>query len=99
MNGFYCTGAIDTKMFQPCSGRQSDKDSFVVGWTGNPDRSFKGFYDFVVPAVEKAASLRKGVTLKARFKGPYGTLPRFYSDVDVLLIASSADAGLKWSQP
>jgi glycosyltransferase involved in cell wall biosynthesis len=64
-----------------------------VGWTGDPHRSFKGFYDFVVPAVEKAASLRPGIVLKTRFKGPYRTLHRFYQDVDVLLIASTGDAG------
>lgn len=66
---------------------------FIVGWTGKPDRQFKGFHDYVVPAVQQAAQLRPGIELKTRFEGPVETLPRFYDDVDVILIASSADAG------
>ncbi len=66
---------------------------FVVGWTGTPNRPFKGFHDYIVPAVERAAQMRPGLELKTRFSGPLETLPRFYDDVDVILIASSADAG------
>lgn len=92
-NIFYCTGAINTRLFRPPPSRPEDKKEFVVGWTGDPRRQFKGFYDFVLPAVEKASSLRKNIVLKTRFKGPCRTLPKFYQDVDVILIASSADAG------
>jgi len=89
----YCTGAIDTKLFKPAVKTRKNERPFVVGWTGDPRRAFKGFYDFVVPAVRKASSLRPDITLKTRFKGPYRTLPKFYLDVDVILIASAADAG------
>jgi len=92
-NLYYATGAIDTNLFAPLEHVKSDEASLVVGWTGNPRRPFKGFYDFVVPAVEQAASLRPGISLKTRFSGPLRTLPRFYSDVDLLVIASIADAG------
>ena len=89
-NVHYCTGAINTRRFKTPVRKH---EGFIVGWTGDPHRSFKGFYDFVVPAVEKAASLRPGISLKTRFKGPYRTLHTFYQDVDVLLIASTGDAG------
>ena len=66
---------------------------FLVGWTGQPRTAFKGYYDFVVPAVQEAAKLRPGIELKSRFEGPLSTLPRFYDDVDVVLIASVGDSG------
>jgi hypothetical protein len=66
---------------------------FIVGWTGQPKTAFKGYYDFVVPAVQEAARLRPGIRLKSRFEGPLETLPRFYDDVDVVLIASVGDSG------
>ena len=92
-NLYYCTGGIDTSIFRPFDRSQIDNRIFTVGWTGDPHRPFKGFYDFVVPAVEKASSRYPCIRLKTRFKGPYRTLPDFYKDVDVLLIASTADAG------
>jgi len=92
-NLYYATGAIDTDLFAPIDPVEKDGASFVVGWTGKPSRPFKGFYDFVVPAVRQAASLRPGISLKTRFRGPLRTLPRFYDDVDLLVIASIADAG------
>lgn len=92
-NLYYATGAYDTDLFAPVDRAEKDGVQFVVGWTGNPKRSFKGFYDFVVPAVEQAASLRPGISLKTRFSGPLSTLPRFYDDVDVVVLASVGDAG------
>ncbi len=90
----YANGALSAKQFRRATPKiKNDSTRFIVGWTGKPTRNFKGFYDYVVPAVEGAARLRPGIKLKTRFKGPMATLPEFYSDVDVLLIASSADAG------
>ena len=66
---------------------------FRVGWTGNPKREFKGFYSHVIPAVELAQKTYPDIELKSRFSGPLETLPDFYKDVDVILIASDADAG------
>ena len=67
--------------------------TFIVGWTGNPRRRFKGYYDYIVPAVEAAKKLRPSIELKTRFSGSIKTLPCFYNNVDVVLIASTADAG------
>ena len=90
---YYATGAYDTELFTPRARVTGDGASLVVGWTGDPRRPFKGFYDYVVPAVERAASLRPRISLRTRFRGPLETLPEFYRDVDVMLIASVADAG------
>ena len=87
-------GPLCKRHFQRIEPKQLNESSrFVVGWTGAPHRPFKGFHDYIVPAVERAAQMRPGLELKTRFSGPMETLPRFYDDVDVLLIASSADAG------
>jgi glycosyltransferase involved in cell wall biosynthesis len=93
-NCHYATAGHDPDLFQRTRPlRPNEGKRFVVGWTGKPERAFKGFYDFVVPAVEAAQQKRPGIELKTRFGGPLHTLPRFYDDVDVVLIASDADAG------
>ncbi|MBF0117434.1 MAG: glycosyltransferase [Desulfobacterales bacterium] len=92
-NLYYATGAIDTNLFQFYKKNKTIKKSLVVGWTGDPNRSFKGFYDYVIPAVKKASLLRPEIYLKTRFRGSFKTLPMFYKDIDIMLIASSADAG------
>lgn len=90
----YANGPLCKRNFQRIKPKILNKSSrFVVGWTGTPNRPFKGFHDYIVPAVERAAQMRPGLELKTRFSGPLETLPRFYDDVDVILIASSADAG------
>ncbi|MFN0186045.1 MAG: glycosyltransferase [Aquabacterium sp.] len=89
----YANLALDERAYSPAGRRPNDPAELVVGWTGNPDRAFKGFNSHVVPAVEAAARQRPGIRLKTRFSGPPETLPQFYKDVDVALIASSADAG------
>ncbi len=91
---YHAKGANDPDLFKRTTPlERNDGRRFVVGWTGNPNRAFKGFYDFVIPAVEAAKQQRPGIELKTRFSGPLHTLPRFYDDVDVVLIASDADAG------
>lgn len=91
---YYAAGPSDPDLFQRTTPIAPNEGSrFVVGWTGNPRRAFKGFHDFVVPAVEAAGQRRPGIELKTRFTGPLDTLPRFYDDVDVVLIASNGDAG------
>ncbi len=68
-------------------------DQFVIGWTGNPNREFKNFHTIVVPAVEGLRKRGLNVILKTRFNGPYETLPEFYKELDIVIIASTADAG------
>jgi len=92
-NSFYANSSRENTFFRLTPKRKNKSTRLVVGWTGNPSRKFKGYYDFVVPAVKLAASRRPGIELKSRFSGPIKTLPRFYDDVDIVLIASNADAG------
>lgn len=92
-NLYYATLAYDPDLFSPSEKEETDRKEFVVGWTGNPDRAFKGFYEYVVPAVQKAAEMRPGISFQTRFKGPLNTLPDYYRGIDVLIIASAADAG------
>ena len=89
----YANGFDGSKFKRLTSKVKNMGSRFVVGWTGNPRREFKGFYDYIVPAVEEAAKKRPGIELKTRFSGPVKTLPRFYDDVDVVLVASVGDAG------
>ncbi|WP_210397610.1 glycosyltransferase family 4 protein [Motiliproteus sediminis] len=89
---FYATGATNTEKFI-FNKKKRDDDQFIVCWTGNPNRNFKGFYDFVKPAVELARKKRPNIKLVTRFSGPLSTLPDFYSNVDVMANASIGDAG------
>lgn len=65
----------------------------TIGWTGTPDRPMKGFREFIVPAVEQLQSEGLNIRLKTKFSGPYDELLTFYTDVDLVLIASEADTG------
>jgi hypothetical protein len=89
----YVTKELPRPFFQPVKKKNNKKNDFVVGWTGNPDRNFKGFNDYVVPAISLAQKKHPNIKLKTRFAGPFNTLHKFYDDVDVVLIASVADAG------
>lgn len=90
----YYANATNESLFKRLAPKTKNTTKrFVVGWTGNPSREFKGYHDYVVPAVQEAAKLRPDIELKSRFRGPLKTLPRFYDDVDVVLIASVGDAG------
>ena len=90
----WANAAYDEDLFSRLTPKMMNTGfRLVVGWTGSPLREFKGFGGFVVPAVELARVSRPGIELKTRFSGPLATLPRFYDDVDLLVIASTADTG------
>ena len=93
-NVHYASGATDANHFRKKKEIvRNDSNIFRIGWTGNPERNFKGFYSHVVPAVEKAREKYPGIKLLTRFSGPLKTLPGFYEDIDLVVIASDADAG------
>ncbi|MBV1870851.1 MAG: glycosyltransferase family 4 protein [Gammaproteobacteria bacterium] len=89
---FYATGAADTSIFSYKEIKRKD-DEFRVCWTGNPNRKFKGYADYVIPAVELAQKFRPNIKMVTRFSGPLKTLPDFYRSVDVMVNASIGDAG------
>lgn len=69
------------------------KESLTIGWTGTPDRPMKGFRDFIEPAIKEVQKTGRNITLKTKFSGAYEDLLNFYKDVDLVLIASTADTG------
>ncbi|MGR5557316.1 glycosyltransferase [Vibrio fortis] len=89
---YYATGATDINLFKPIESMKKS-EIFNVCWTGNPHRNFKGFFDYVEPAVKLAQEKRPNIRLITRQKGRLATLPKFYSDVDLMVNASVGDAG------
>ncbi len=70
-----------------------ETEGLTIGWTGNPNRSMKGFREVIEPAIEEVNKTGRKVSLKTKFSGPYRELLTFYSDVDLITIASEADTG------
>src|SRR5690606_28045495 len=70
-----------------------EKDYLTIGWTGTPDRPMKGFRSIIEPAIENVKKSGRDVRLKTKFSGAYEELYTFYNDVDLIVIASSADSG------
>lgn len=91
---YYANLVLDEISFKRDSEKEvNTTEKFIVGWTGNPSREFKGYYSHIIPAIVLAQKKYPKIELKSRFSGPMETLPRFYDDVDVVVIASDADAG------
>lgn len=73
-------------------GRKKEKAKlFTIGWTGNPNRPVKGFYEIIVPAVEKVRKTGRAIHLKTAFDLSYDEMIKFYQDVDLAVIASNGD--------
>lgn len=68
-------------------------DGLTIGWTGTPDRPMKGFRSIIEPAVNLVQKTGRNVKLKTKFTGTYDDILNFYHDVDLVVIASSADTG------
>lgn len=83
---------LDSQFFKR-KNTNHNKSNFTIGWTGNPNREFKGYYSHILPAVEKLKTKYPDVEFISRFSGPMDTLPQFYENIDVVVIASEADAG------
>lgn len=69
------------------------QEFLTVGWTGNPNRPMKGFKEVIEPAVNLVQETGRDIRVKTRFSGDYDGLLGFYTDVDVVAIASDADTG------
>jgi glycosyltransferase involved in cell wall biosynthesis len=93
-NCYFATLAYDLNHFKRKIPKEiNNEGTFIIGFTGQLSRDFKGFYTHITPAVERLKKKYPGVVLKTRSEGPFETLPRFYDDVDLVIIASEADAG------
>lgn len=91
-NTYYANMIIDQNIFKRQTIKNS-KENFILGWTGNPEREFKGYYSHIIPAISILKDKYPNIELKTRFSGPISTLPFFYEDIDLVIIASDADAG------
>ncbi len=77
---------------EECFGRTKIKSEvFTLGWTGNPHRPVKGFFEIIEPAVQKVLATGRKVRLKTSFNATYEEMIEFYNDVDLAVIASSGD--------
>lgn len=91
---FTANMAYDEKIFIPFEERDtSNKNNFIVGWTGNPNRSFKGFYEIVEPAIAELINEGYSILLVSQFSGTLNSLADFWNKVDLAIIVSEADAG------
>lgn len=88
---FFANLCYDEALFTPL--KRSKNKEFIIGWTGNPDRDFKGFYSHVIPAIEALQAMGYPVALRTQFQGSIRSLATFWQGVDLALIASEADAG------
>jgi len=70
-----------------------ENEHLTIGWTGNPNRPMKGFREIIEPAIDKVRKTGREIILKTKFAGPYNELLNFYTDVDLIAIASEADTG------
>lgn len=68
-----------------------ESDIFTLGWTGNPHREVKGFFEVIEPAVKKVLQTGRKIKLKTSFDATYEEMIEFYNDVDLAVIASSGD--------
>jgi len=88
---FYVPNGVDTNLFKYCD--LVKKDELVVGFVGKHNTAiYKGFYDFIDPAVQKV----KGAKVKTNFydyknKIPQAELFSFYKEIDVYVVASVAE--------
>lgn len=91
-NIYEANGDIILNLFEKKNKKKANK-YFTIGWTGNPRREFKGFYSHIVPAVDTLKEKFKNIKFKTRFSGSINNLNEFYKDIDLVIIASTADAG------
>ncbi|MBL7853064.1 MAG: glycosyltransferase [Cyclobacteriaceae bacterium] len=91
---FFCTAIRDEHIFEGRDVRLKPmSETLIIGWTGNPRRAFKHFDTIIRPVILKLRKSGLDIELKTQFSGSYDSLPKFYSDVDIVLIASDRDAG------
>lgn len=70
-----------------------EENGLCIGWTGNPNREMKNFYSIIKPCIEQLQKKGLNIQLKTKFSGSYEELYSFYTDVDLVIIASDADTG------
>jgi glycosyltransferase involved in cell wall biosynthesis len=86
--------AYNESIFRPRhNSKKRGGNKLVLGWTGNPNRSFKGYYELIVPVVRELQNEGLEIELRSQFSGTLNSLADFWQEVDLAIIASEADAG------
>ena len=83
--------SFDESLFKQVNLKTQSK--FIIGWTGNPNRSFKGYYSHIIPVIQKLKELGYNIEFKTQFRGSINSLANFWKVIDLAVIASEADAG------
>lgn len=90
---YFCTAIYKEAEFYVSNDKKYFDEYLVIGWTGNPNREFKGFETIIKPAIEKVISTGRKIRFQTQFSGTYEDLINFYENVGLCLIASTADTG------
>lgn len=88
--------AYDETIFKPrklSKVYKNQQNKLLIGWTGNPNRAFKGFYEVIQPAINELINEGYNIELKSQFQGELNSLATFWQQVDLAVIMSEADAG------
>lgn len=91
-NILFSNNILGQELFQE-NNKVGENEGLCLAWTGNPKRKMKNFYSIIQPLVESLQKRGLNVHLKTKFSGSYHELYTFYTDVDLVLIASDADTG------
>ena len=81
---FHLPNSVETDLFRPPKNKRYSKD-LTIGWVGNPDDSYKGLFDILIPAAANYNFLSSNGRL------PLRQLLKLYKKIDVLAIASVAE--------
>lgn len=91
---YYANASHDELLFKRKNSKTiNNSKKFIIGWSGNKNRPFKNYYNIILPVISKLKKIYPGIILKTRTKGSMNSLPGFYSDIDLVIIASEKDAG------
>lgn len=93
-NSYFCNAFRGEDLFkEKLIQLKSINDELIIGWTGNPNRPFKHFYTIIEPVVNSLIEEGLNIELRTQFSGTYESLAKFYTEVDIIMIASEQDAG------
>ena len=87
---YYLPNGVNEKLF--LFEKRDLNDTFRVGYVGKPSLP-KGLSEYIIPACKKAGVELKQQTCYYRSNNyiDHRLMPRFYKDIDVILIASTLD--------
>ncbi len=91
-NIVFSSNILGQNLFQE-NNHVGENEDLCIAWTGNPAREMKNFYTIIEPTIDFLKKKGLRIRLKTKFSGSYEELYTFYTDVDLIIIASDADTG------